>query len=93
MTGALDGCRLARPPRPRQAQLRAWRVRHPKVEASTRSVPLADVSGGELDRLYQATVWQQIPTEVANRCRTARGEGYDQYQRFLAACHINPSRT
>jgi integrase len=30
----------------------------PKSKRSTRSVPLADVLGGELDRLYQNTVWK-----------------------------------
>jgi integrase len=30
----------------------------PKSKRSTRSVPLADVLGGELDRLYQSTVWK-----------------------------------
>jgi integrase len=30
----------------------------PKSKRSTRSVPLADVLGGELDRVYQATVWK-----------------------------------
>jgi integrase len=30
----------------------------PKSKRSTRSVPLADVLGGELDRLYQTTVWK-----------------------------------
>jgi integrase len=46
---------------------RRVRVRHnfvrgeygtPKSKRSTRSVPLADVLGGELDKLYQASVWK-----------------------------------
>jgi integrase len=44
----------------------------PKSKRSTRSVPLADVVGGELDRLFQATLYQRDVDLVFGHPHTGR---------------------